>query len=164
MRLVGMVTLAERDRGTIAALWEAFGLQAEAVPRRLHPAQYHGISFSSAGEPSGAFHMVGVAVDSIETIPPALVGKTIPPHRCARFVHKGLFRDVGMTLDYVYQTWLPKSGVSLAVPLEIEVYGARFTGSDDPNATCEILIPIDLPEREVSRSIAHRAWQRKEKR
>jgi AraC family transcriptional regulator len=162
IHLVGMVTLAERDRGTIAALWEAFGLEAEVVPNRLHPAQYCGISFSSADGPSGTFHMVGVVVDSIETVPPALVGKAIPPHRYARFVHKGLSRDAGMTLDYAYQTWLPKSGASLAVPLEIEVYGSCYTGSDDPNATCEILIPTDLPEREVSRSIVHKAWQRKE--
>jgi AraC family transcriptional regulator len=162
--LLGLVTLAHRDRGTSEALWEAFALQAGTVPNRLHPTRYYGLSFWTPGEPGGTFYMAGVAVGSIETTPPALVGKALPPRSYARFVHRGPTRDLGMTLDYVYQTWLPKSGASLVVPLEIEVYGARYTGSDDPNARCDILIPIDLPEREVSRSIAHRAWQRKEKR
>jgi AraC family transcriptional regulator len=164
IHLVGMVTLARRDREAIAALWEAFGPEAQAVPGRLCPERYYGVSFSPANEPSSVFHMVGVAVDSIETIPPALVGKTLAPNRYARFVHRGPMRDVGMTLDYVHQTWLPKSGACLAAPLEIEAYGECCAGSGDPDATCEIWIPIDLPERDESHSVVHRAWQRKEKR
>jgi AraC family transcriptional regulator len=99
-------------------------------------------------------------VDSLETTPHALVGKTLPPHRYARFAHRGPIADVGLTLAYVYQTWLPKSGASLAASLEIMAYGERHTGSDDPNATCEILIPIDLAERDTTRSRV----QRKENR
>ena len=159
IHLVGIVTLARRDRGAIDALWKAFGPEAEAgsVPGRLQPVRCYGLSFSPAGEPRGTFHMVGVAVDSLERMPPALVGKTLPPHRYARFVHRGPVRDVDMTLDYVYQTWLPKSGASLAAPFEVEAYGERYEDR------CEILVPIKLAERDASRSSGHSAWHKNEK-
>jgi len=90
----------------------------------------------------GFFHMVGVEVASLEAMPPALVGKTIPPFKYACFIHKGPSRDVGMTFDYIYQTWLPKSGNTLAAPLEIEFYGEQYRGPDDPDSESEISVPI----------------------
>ena len=98
--------------------------------------------------------MIGVAVDSLDVIPPALVGKTIQPLKYAKFIHKGPSKDVGMTLDYVYQTWLPKSGNSTAAPFQIEFYGERYKGPDDPNSESEILIPIDEIDR-VSPVVSH---------
>ena len=72
------------------------------------------------------------------------MGKTIQPLKYAKFIHKGLSKDVGLTLDYIYQTWLPKSGNSIAAPFEIEFYsGQKYKGPDDPDSESEILIPID---------------------
>jgi predicted transcriptional regulator YdeE len=66
----------------------------------------------------------------------------MPPSRCARFIHKGPYRDLGLTLDYVYQTWLPKSGQRIASSFEIERYGRDLRSPDDEGAETEIYIPI----------------------
>ena len=86
--------------------------------------------------------MVGIAVESLDRIPLLLVGKTLPPLKCAKFVHKGHSADLGMTLEYIYQTWLPKSGHSIAAPIEIQLCGERYLGPDHPMSESDILIPI----------------------
>jgi AraC family transcriptional regulator len=143
IHLVGMVTLVKDQADARVELREKLGYEVETIVNRLTPERYYGVSFFPlAWELEGFFHLVGVEVASLETIPPVLVGKTIPPLQYARFIHKGPSRDVGMTFDYIYQTWLPKSGNTLAAPLEIEFYGERYHGPDDPDSESEIFIPI----------------------
>jgi AraC family transcriptional regulator len=143
IHLVGMVALVKDQADARVELRDKLGYEVETVPNRLVPERYYGVSFFSlAWELEGFFHMVGVEVASLETIQPLLVGKTVPPLKYARFIHKGPSRDVGMTFDYIYQTWLPKSGNTLAAPLEIEFYGERYRGPDDPDSESEIFIPI----------------------
>jgi AraC family transcriptional regulator len=145
IHLVGLASLAKNETDVVTDLWEQLSGEIESIPNRLKPQRYYGITFLTlSGDPQSSFFMIGVAVDSLAAIPPTLVGKTIPPLKYARFIHKGPSKDVGMTLDYVYQTWLPKSGHSTAAPLQIEFYGERYKGPDDPDSESEILIPIEV--------------------
>jgi AraC family transcriptional regulator len=144
IHLVGMVCLVKDDTSIITELWEKLNYEIESISNWLQPEKRYGVSFFPLSwELQGFFHMVSVEVDSLDSIPPVLVGKKIPALKYAKFVHKGLSKDVGMTFDYIYQTWLPKSGSSIAAPLEIEFYGERYKGADDPDSESEILIPID---------------------
>jgi AraC family transcriptional regulator len=144
VHLVGLASLAKDETEIMTELWEQLSSEIESIPNRLKPERYYGVSFFTlSGDSQGSFFMIGVAVDSLDAIPPTLVGKVIPPLKYARFIHKGLSKDVSMTLDYVYQTWLPRSGHSIATPFQIEFYGERYKGPDDPNSESEILIPID---------------------
>ncbi|MBN1149277.1 MAG: GyrI-like domain-containing protein [Anaerolineales bacterium] len=71
--------------------------------------------------------------------------KIFPDLRLARFIHKGLGRDLGLTRDYIYHTWLPKSGRRLGPALEIEDYGenpASFAGEET-----EMALSIPLQQR-----------------
>ncbi len=146
--LVGLASLTRDETDIVTELWEQLSSETESISNRLKPERYYGVSFFTlSGDPQGSFFMIGVAVESLDAIPPTLVGKTIPPLKYARFIHKGLSKDIGMTLDYVCQTWLPKSGHSIAAPLRIEFYGKRYKGPDDPDSESEILIPINEIER-----------------
>ena len=143
IHLVGMASLIKDQTEARAELQEKLGHEVESIAYRLRPERYYGVSFfPQTWEMEGFFYLAGVEVASLETIPPVLVGKTIPPLKFARFIHKGSAQDVGMTFDYIYQTWLPKSSNALAAPLEIEFYGERYRGPDDPDSESEILIPI----------------------
>ncbi|MCP4544361.1 MAG: AraC family transcriptional regulator [Chloroflexi bacterium] len=148
IHLVGLASRVKGETDIVTELWEQLSSEIESIPKQLKPQQYYGVSFFTlAGDPQSIFFMIGVAVDSLDAIPPTLVGKTIQPLKYAKFIHKGPSKDVGMTLDYVYQTWLPKSDHSTAAPLQIEFYGERYKGPDDPDSESEILIPIDEIER-----------------
>ncbi len=52
----------------------------------------------------------------------ALVNKVLPPQHCVKVTHRGAARDLALTLDYVYHTWLPQSGFRAAQRYILEHY------------------------------------------
>ena len=142
-----------RERGQeTAALWAALatelpiGGEEDAAPRYVGLAGY-----GPEWERTGITYLAGVEVPSPEIAHPALVVKRIPPFQYARFTHRGPPSDLGLTLDYVYHTWLPKSGCRLAWPVEIEERASPDPSPDDPNAETALYIPIEVPAPSASR-------------
>jgi AraC family transcriptional regulator len=137
-QVMGVMTLVENGGEAIARLWEIMAREVEGV----EGAAYYGVTWYPVGwEESGVFYMAGVEVEATDDIDPALVVKSIPPLKCARFIHKGSRDDLQFTLDYIYQTWLPRSGERLAYPLEIVCYGRELDAAQT-DAEWEIFIPI----------------------
>jgi predicted transcriptional regulator YdeE len=89
------------------------------------------------------FYLAGIEVPATDTTHSALVVKSLPGSKYARFIHKGSSKDLPYTLDYVYHTWLPKSGEQLAHPFELEVYQGEFGVWDQEGAERGIYIPIE---------------------
>jgi AraC family transcriptional regulator len=138
-QVAGVMTLVEDGSEVISRLWEVLAREVEGV----EAAVYYGITWYPTGwEESGVFYMAGIEVEAVECVNPGLVVKSIPPLKCARFVHRGSRDDLRLTLDYIYQTWLPKSGERLSHSLEIESYG-RDVSAAWRNAELEIYIPIE---------------------
>jgi AraC family transcriptional regulator len=137
-RVAGVMTLVEGGDEAVSRLWEVLAREFEGV----EGAAYYGITWYPAGwEESGFFYMAGVEVEAVDSVNPGLVVKSIPPLKCARFIHRGSRDDLQFTLDYIYQTWLPKSGERLAYPLEIVCYG-RDMSAAWRDAELEVYIPI----------------------
>jgi len=86
-----------------------------------------------------AFFLCAVKVETSEKIPPTLVSQTIPAGLYARFIHKGTDATLHLTLDYFYHTWLPKSNMRLAYPIEVEHSGETPISGN----AWEIFIPIE---------------------
>lgn len=139
--LIGMAAWVNDIDGA-NALWDQFESEIRSIPYRLSSERYQVSFFSAEQERQRRLRLVGVAVESLECIPLLMVGKTLPALNYARFVHKGRSADLNLTLDYIYQTWLPKSGNALAAPIEIQLCGARYIGPDHPQSESDILIPI----------------------
>ncbi len=138
-RAAGVMTLVEDGGETISRLWEILARELEGI----EGAEYYGITwYPVSWEKSGFFYMAGVEVTAMDSANPALVVKAIPPLKCARFIHRGSRGDLQLTLDYIYQTWLPKSGERLAYPLEIEYYGQDMSAAWR-DAELEVYIPIE---------------------
>jgi len=137
--VAGVMTLVEDGGEIISRLWEVLAREVEGI----EDAVYYGITWYPSGwEESGVFYMAGVEVEAVNDVNLGLVVKSIPPLKCARFVHKGSHDDLRLTLDYIYQTWLPKSGERLAYPLEVVSYGADMSVAWR-NAELEVYIPIE---------------------
>jgi AraC family transcriptional regulator len=137
--VAGVMTLVEDGGEIISRLWEVLAREVESI----EDAAYYGITWYPSGwEESGVFYMAGVEVEAVDDVNLGLVVKSIPPLKCARFVHKGSHDDLRLTLDYIYQTWLPKSGERLAYPLEVVSYGTDMSVAWR-NAELEVYIPIE---------------------
>jgi len=105
---------------------------------------YYGIIwYPEDGERNRYFYLAGIEVPCTDISSSALVVKSIPRSKYARFTHKGPSKDLSYTLDYIYHTWLPKSGERLAYPFELEAYQGEFGEWDHEEAERGIYIPIE---------------------
>ncbi len=143
LHVAGVMTLIKDDQAVLAQLWQVLSQKVGELEAR-EPRNYYGIAwYPQDWETRGFFYMTALEVESPRAASPALAVKTIPALKYTRFIHKGPRRDLELTLDYVYQTWLPKSGESLAYPLEIERYGAEVGDVEQRESEWEVYIPIE---------------------
>ncbi len=138
-RVAGVMALVQHDHHIISRLWDI--LQQE-LENRTGDDYYGIIWYPKDWEARGFLYMAAVEAWSFDIVDSALVIKEIPARKYARFTHKGAQVDLKLTRDYIYQTWLPKSGEALACPMEIEVYRRAFGDFDTEGTERQILIPI----------------------
>jgi len=143
MQLVGVVSWVEADEPEeIVQLWAVLQEELERN-ETLSWQNYCGVIWYPAkGERRGFFYMAATESETPEMLPPGLVAKTIPASTYARFIHKGPWAIRQLTLDYIYQTWLPQSGQRLGSSLEIEYYGQGFEHAVAAEAETKIYVPL----------------------
>ena len=105
---------------------------------------YYGVIwYPKDGERNHYFYLAGIEAPTIDITHSALVVKSLPGSKYARFIHKGSSKDLPYTLDYIHHTWLPKSGEQLAHPFELEAYQGEIGKWDQEGAEWGIYIPIE---------------------
>lgn len=80
-----------------------------------------------------------IRVSSLEQTPDSFVGKKLLPMQYCKFTHISPLNDIGLTFNYIFQTWLPKSGYRLSQPFSLEKHECRGYNS---NVGISILVPI----------------------
>jgi len=144
-QVAGVMTLVRDDQTVISELWELLAQELESNQTATKPENYYGIAYYPEDwENRGFLYMAAVEIQGLDIVNAALAVKKIPSLKYARFIHKGPTRELQLTLDYVYHTWLPKSSHSLSYPLVIEHYGQDFRNAHNEESEREIYIPIKL--------------------
>lgn len=73
----------------------------------------------------------------------------IPAQKYAVFTHRGGIKDLSLTNQYIWGTWLPQSGYELAQASDLEVYPATFK-PDLNESEMELWVPLkDAPQNTV---------------
>jgi AraC family transcriptional regulator len=143
-QVAGVMTLVEEDRTVIARLWELVARELDRRGARIERKDYFGIAYyPETWDRRGCLYMAGVEMQGLDVAGGLLVVKPIPALEYARFIHKGPTRDMPLTLDYVFHTWLPKSGKRLSAPLIIERYGEDLNAADDEDSERAVYVPIE---------------------
>lgn len=142
--VAGLMTLVQNEPAVVGQLWQM--VEQELAGPAAAGDRYGLIWHPPGGEQTGYFYLAGVEISSPDTAGSNLVVKTAPASTYASFTHCGGRARLNLTLDYIYQTWLPQSGRRLAFPLEVDYFGRRIVDLDDEQARWEIQIPVtDLP-------------------
>ena len=137
-QVVGVMTLVQDDPGVISLLWDTLAQELEGMDAT--GCRYGIAHYPEGWQERGYLYLAAVEAESLDVSGSALVVRTVLASRYARFIHKGPYADLGLTLDYVYQTWLPKSGQRLAGRFEIEYHEQD---SNDEESEMAIYIPIE---------------------
>ncbi len=139
-QIAGLMTLVGDERSVIPRLWDTLTQELEGMNAT---GCHYGIAHYPKGwQERGYLYLAAVEAESLDIPGAILVTRTVLSSRYARFIHKGPYGDLGLTLDYVYQTWLPKSGQRLTGRFEIERHGQHFCPDDNESETV-IYIPIE---------------------
>jgi AraC family transcriptional regulator len=142
LQLAGLMALVEADRAAAEKLWEILAQELERLG--IRPEKRYGLTWypeDTVGE--SYFYLAGIVLPNVELASSGLVVKSLPGSKYARFIHKGSSKDLPYTLDYIYHTWLPKSGEQLTHPFELEAYHGEIGEWDQEGAERGIYIPIE---------------------
>jgi AraC family transcriptional regulator len=141
--LAGIMSLVNNNHEISEQLWDIFETEIKTRKEKIYNSKYYGvINYTNEGIRDEYFYLAGVEIDSPNLIDPNLIVKSIPTLKYARFIHKGSRDNLHLTLDYIYHTWLPKSGKSLSDSFVIENYGQEFGGAEFNAGEIQIYISI----------------------
>jgi AraC family transcriptional regulator len=139
LHLAGLMTLVQDDLTVIETLGEWFANSIALRGDLIERDRYGLLHYAAAGELFGYVYLLGVPIAD-DQLPAAWVTHTLPAQSCARFIHRGLRRDLQLTLDYIYFTWLPQANVPLRSSTILLHYGPVF--HDSPQAETEVFVEV----------------------
>lgn len=144
-RFISVLSPDANNQNVIGELWSRYNPRSGEIPDRANWSDLGVVSCLSEAEekehPNEMFYLAGAEVTATENVPKGMTVITIPAGNYAVFTHKGSITKIGMTMKYIYGSWLPKSGKVLRNAPEIEVYDQRFK-HDSEESELDILIPI----------------------
>jgi AraC family transcriptional regulator len=80
-------------------------------------------------------------VTHVDAIPRGLMHLRVPAGRYARFAHRGQVANVNMTVNYIYSSWLLRSGMRHSYGCDLEFYGSEYM-PDSEQSVIYYAIPI----------------------
>jgi len=143
--VVGLRYFGKNENKEIAAMWEEFDRQMKKLGGLPHETGEAAIGLRISPDDDsmgGAFeYIAGLPVSKVEDIPEGFVARQVPEHTYAVFAHKGDLPSLSNTYEFIYETWLPQSGYTLADNLDFEYYDDDFKNFA-PDSVFYIYIPI----------------------
>jgi AraC family transcriptional regulator len=141
--LAGIMSLVNNNHKITEQLWDIFETEIKTRKEKIYNSKYYGVlNYTNEGIRDEYFYLAGVKIDSPNLIDPILIVKSIPSSEYVCFVHKGSPDNLQLTLDFIYHTWIPKSGKILSDTFVIEYYGDDFGSVRCNNGEIQIYIPI----------------------
>ena len=118
IQVMGIMTVVKDEETAVTQLWD---LLTNMLPEETAVARYGLRYYPKDWMTRGTLYMS--AVESEEDVPAdsPFVTRQVPEGAYAQFVHTGARKKLPLTRDYIYQTWLPKSGQQLAYPWKSSV-------------------------------------------
>ena len=143
LQLTGLMTHIRNDFDAIPALWTLLERElSRQQPVAPLPGHYGVTFYPDNVQIVGCLYLAAVDLQEADLAATACVTKTFPALTCARFTHAGPIRDLALTYDYVYSTWLPKSDHAHAHPFVLEDYGSSYPGTNPDSDETHLLFPI----------------------
>lgn len=135
--LAGLMAPLTADPEALPALWRTLRRVLHTQPLNSGPRDFWGIRTWLQMTGESFFYLAAVKIPSLESAPGVFVTKIIPAGEYLCLPQPGPKTNLDVGLTYLYHTFVPKSGLTLGEPLEIEHFGVQR----------EILIPVLMPQK-----------------
>jgi AraC family transcriptional regulator len=127
--------------GKLPALWAQFLPCLDGLPGRVHGACYGVLRQTPARTDELEYWAAAPVAGPGTALPPGLEALQVPAARYARFAHQGHVASLDRTVNYVYSSWLLRSGVRHTYGCDLEVYGSGYLPDSD-RSLIHYAIPI----------------------
>ena len=134
-KTVGISYIGKNQSGEIPQMWDVFNHHYDQIPS-INDFCY-GLCFSKvAGGAEGEFEYIAATeVKDDKIIPEGMVYREISEYKYAVFTHHGKLDSLGETYEFIYNTWLPQSGLTVHPDhFDMELYDERFILDSDDSA------------------------------
>ncbi|EJN26019.1 hypothetical protein PMI36_01377 [Pseudomonas sp. GM79] len=125
----------------IPKLWEKFIPEMGKIPGQKSEVTY-GICCNADGK-GGFEYIAGVEISKLDDLPEKYRWIEVQPQKYAVFEHKGSLDALPQTFQYIWKTWLPKSGHEAADAPEFERYSDDFNPKLN-TGVLEIWLPLKV--------------------
>jgi predicted transcriptional regulator YdeE len=125
--------------------WERLMMHVSEVPNRAPGGRMFGLELYPPEfcEDKKWYYCACVEVTSLSVnLPPNLLCRFLPAAMYAKFSVQGNVTELAPAFRYIYDEWLPKSGVKLKGTYDLEMYDAEFKGPCDANSITHLLLPL----------------------
>ncbi len=134
----------DSDKNNIAsklpALWATFVERAGEVPDNDSDSLY-GIVRQTPELTDELEYLAVAKVSRIGALPRGMVGIRLPASKYALFTHRGPVGGLDRTVDYIYSSWLARSGLRHTYGADIESYGPDYRPDSDESVV-RYAIPV----------------------
>lgn len=144
-KFISVLSPEKDNMVVIPALWQKYMPRRHEIKNSVSPRDI-GICYEVPKElstrPDECMYMTAAEVASFDNIPEGMEAFTVPAGEYAVFTHKGKLDTFEFTMNYIYGSWLPKSGKKLRHAPDLEIYDGRFKLNDDASEL-DVYIPIE---------------------
>jgi AraC family transcriptional regulator len=137
MHLVGLRTRffsvdSEKNNiaGKLPPLWEAFLAKLPSVEHAVAGTCF-GVVRQTPDRTDQLEYHAAIEVSRTGVVPAGMVHLETPPGRYARFTHVGKVAGIDRTVNYIYSSWLARSGMRHTYAADLEFYDARYHPSSE---------------------------------
>lgn len=148
--VIGVGKVFERDNTKEIGdlLWPRLMQRFEEIPNKLGQDNGSYVTYGVCKELWKENHLedqfnycAGVEVKKDSKAPEGMEIIYIPKRKYAIFTHRGGIKELSLTNQYIWSTWLPQSGFELAKSPDLEVYPGNFKPPMN-EVPFEIWVPI----------------------
>jgi AraC-like DNA-binding protein/predicted transcriptional regulator YdeE len=131
------------DTNEIFKLWQAFWIMVQIGKIALKNSKCIGVCLHDIDMRNNEsfVYYAGVEIDQSFLIPKEMKTVNIPESTYAVFKHKGAISEIEQTYDRIYGSWVPLTGNTPTMDLDIIVVDHRFRMQRN-DSVIDILIPI----------------------
>lgn len=127
----------------LPALWTDFMPRLGEIATRPQPVGY-GVIRQTSDQSDELEYTAAIDLEPGDTAPADLTRLDLPETRYATFRHRGHLQRLDQTVNYIYSSWLTRSGYRHTGAPDIEIYGPGYHHESDDSEVL-YLIPIAEP-------------------
>ncbi|RUT33671.1 helix-turn-helix domain-containing protein [Paenibacillus zeisoli] len=142
LHLVGMRTQGVNS-SEVGRLWSCFKKRAAEIENRCDAESIGYALIELTGVQWEVAYTACATVTHKGRIPEGMVYRTLPSTTYAVFSHRGSLDRLPDTFQYIYHTWLPRSGRTRMNAPELARYDHRYLGPTNEDSEFDIYIPIN---------------------